>query len=154
MQTCSVGNLNMILAGVALVDVETVEVACQMIRRARVCVPLWVHGVDASLGVCRVGGMLAVLLGLVGVVEAVAAAECVVAILVTYLASWLRASAPAIATATALSAPSAVVLAAALSALSSLLLMLLLSAMVATATSTVIARHGVGGGVDLPGARR
>jgi hypothetical protein len=155
-KTCPVGDLDVILARVALVEMKAIKGASQVVRHTRVHVPVGLDGVAAALnvgGVCSVLAVLAdLLLWLIGVIEAVAAAKSVVAVLVADLAGQLRAPAVAtttVATAAALTMAAAVALSAALSTL----LRWLLRTAVATPTTmatSVIAGHGVGGGVDLP----
>jgi hypothetical protein len=95
MQTCTVGDLHGVLSIVAFLEAEAVQIGRQVVRRAGVEVPVAVAGV---VGVGDVGVARARLVRLEGVVEAVAAAEGVVAVLATHLASWARATASIAAT--------------------------------------------------------
>lgn len=122
---------------------DAIEVARQMICRARVCVPIGVDGVGATASIHCVGSMLMVLLWLKSVVEAFAAAERIMAVLVAHLASRLGATALAGSTAAPL-ATSATTMPAAVTAV------VLRSAMSATMGAITVARKNIGRGVELP----
>ena len=85
MQTCTISNRDVVLAGIALRESEAIEVTRQVICRTGVRVPIGVHRVGLTASVHCVGSMLVVLLWLIGVVEVVAATERVMAILVAHL---------------------------------------------------------------------
>jgi hypothetical protein len=82
-QTCAIGDLHRVLALVALLEAEAVKVGRQVICCSGVEVPFAIARV---VGVGGIGVALTRLLGLEGVVEAVAAAESVVAVLAADLA--------------------------------------------------------------------
>jgi hypothetical protein len=151
-QTCTVCNVDVVLPAVLLVDVEAVEVTGQVISGSRVEVPVVVDlvvagggGIAGAFSTLKVVVEVAVVLGLVGVVETLAAAKGVMPILVADLAL------DAIAAPTAASASIA---SAAATRLATRVTASFLSSTVATATAVAIllARHGVPEREDL--ARR
>jgi glycine cleavage system regulatory protein len=125
-QTCSVGDLHLILSAVALVDVEPVEVVCQMVSRPGIHVPVGVDCVGA--GVRSVAGAVTVFLRLEGVVEALAALQ---GLMPEFAADLALDVVPSVAAATSLAT----------------------AASLSTATTTIpimVTSSSVGGGVNLP----
>ena len=105
MQTCTTGDLHGVLPGVALLEVEAIQIRSQVICSARVEVPVAVVGV---VGVDIIGVARTRLLWLEGVVEAVVAAQSVVTRFATDLADETRpATASIAATSVAFSASTA-----------------------------------------------
>ena len=75
-QTCSVAHLNIVVAVVALPDVEAVEVARDVVRRARVRVPVGINLIPGtSAGDVSRGLLLIVVAAVEGRVEALVALQ-------------------------------------------------------------------------------
>jgi hypothetical protein len=88
--------LDIVLAGVALVQTQVIEVTGEVVIGAVVHVPVGVDGVGRGRGVAS---MVTILLRLERMVEALAATKCIVSILAVNLASGLAAATTTIATA-------------------------------------------------------